>query len=153
ALGSERLAYSVVATGSVMPRLGDLGALIDLEYAQLSAAGPSESVAMEVWLAADASQSIVDSLKGHGIQVMSSETLDGLTDRLRHQGPGVALRFQLFAAIVLLLTAAGTVLVAGTVERRARADELAALRAQGLPDRTMRWTVHGATGLLAAVGV
>jgi ABC-type lipoprotein release transport system permease subunit len=148
-LGAEPVSYSVVATVTLLPRLGTSGALMDLQYAQLSNSGPNESAGFEVWLTADAPPSVVDALGRHGIQVVGQDSVASITDRLRQQGPGAALRFDLFAAVVLLLVGAGTIVVSSTVERRPRAEELAALRAQGLSARVARRVVYTGTGVMA----
>ncbi|HEU0240846.1 MAG TPA: FtsX-like permease family protein [Micromonosporaceae bacterium] len=153
ALGTEPVAYSVVATGRLLPRLETAGALMDLQYAELSNSGPSESVGLEVWLTADAPSSIVDALRRDGIEVVADDSTAAYVGRLRAQGPGAALRFEIFAAIVLLVVAAATVAVSAAVERRPRAEELAALRAQGLTERTVRRVVYGGTGVLAVAAV
>jgi hypothetical protein len=148
-LGESPVTYAVVARGSVLPRLGSIGAVMDLDYAELSLSDPSEAVGLEVWLSADAPSSIVDALTQRGVRVLGEQSIASVTDRLREQGPGLALRFELFAAVVLLLVAAGTIVVSSTVERRSRAEELAALRAQGLAERTVRGVTYGGLGVLA----
>jgi hypothetical protein len=65
----------------------------------------------------------------------------------------MALRFQLFTAAVGVLLAAGSLLVGAGVERRGRAAELAALRAQGLSARRVRRTGYGGYGALVAGGL
>jgi hypothetical protein len=152
-LGAEPVAYSTVATGTLLPRLGTTGALMDLQYALLTNSGPNESVGLEVWLTADAPPSVVDALGRHGIQVVGEDSVTAMTGRLRQQGPGTALRFDLFAAVVLLLVAAGTIVVSSTVERGPRAEELAALRAQGLSARAARRVVYTTTGALAVAAI
>jgi hypothetical protein len=159
-LGAEALPFAVVAEARLVPRL-DEGALVDLEYAQRSLASSVEVASLEVWLSADAPAGLVDRLRGAGLGVIDQTDTGAVTRRLAEQGPGVAVRFQLFAAAVVLLLAAGIVTVMASVERRPRAVELRALRAQGLPDRSVRLAGYGATvvlvtgavltGLLAAV--
>jgi putative ABC transport system permease protein len=152
-LGTEDVPYQPVATGSDLPRLGDAGAMMDLEYAQNTIGQANESVSLEVWLTADAPPAIVDKLRAGGLEVLTDTTLASITDELAARGPGVALRFQLFAAAVLLLLAAGALVVAGTVERRDRARELGALRNQGLSERAMRFAGYAASLLIVAAAV
>ncbi len=152
-LGVSGYAYQVVAATTVLPRLGASGGVADLEYAQRSLAGAPESAALEVWLNAAAPADTVDRLEAAGVQVLRQDTIADVTDRLADQGPGVALRFQLFAASVVLLLAAGTVVVTAAVERRGRVEELVALRMQGLTDRSMVIAGHGGTGVLAGGAV
>jgi hypothetical protein len=100
---------------------------------------------------------VVVGLKVRGIVVLKEETVQGRAGQLAQHGPGVALRFQLFAAGILLLLAVGMVVVSSTVERSARSEELRALRAQGLPGPAARIAglVGGAVlvGLAAITGV
>jgi hypothetical protein len=72
---------------------------------------------------------------------------------LASQGPAVALRFQLVAALLALLLAAGSLVLVSTVDRGARATELNALRTQGLSAPASRAVVAGGYALLAAAGV
>jgi putative ABC transport system permease protein len=152
-LGTERVAYEVVANVPILPRLGNSGALVDLQYAQRSVARSGEAAAFEVWLTPAAPPDIVDRLAKYGIQVAGQQTVAEVVERLADQGPGVALRFQLFAAAVVLLLAAGTVVVTAIVERRSRVEELAALRAQGLSEQSMSLAGYGGTGVLVITAV
>jgi len=144
--GTEQVPFEVVGTAAVLPRIGDLGVLVDLEYAQRTVGVAIENVALEVWLTADAPASLIDDLRSRGVTVLAEQTVGGARQRLADQGPGVVLRFQLFAALVVLLLAAGAVLVTATVEHRTRVDELVALRAQGLPSGSMVMAGYGGTG-------
>jgi putative ABC transport system permease protein len=159
-LGAESLPYTVIGQTRLLPRL-DEGALVDLEYAQRSVAATVEVANFEVWLSDDAPPGIVDRLRAAGLEVIDETDMAAVTRRLSGQGPGVALRFQVFAALVVLLLAAGIVAVMASVERRPRAAELRALRTQGLRNRSARLAGYGGTlvvvtgalltGLLAAV--
>jgi putative ABC transport system permease protein len=150
-LGGARVPYQVVAEVPVLPRVGAAGALVDLEYAQRSNDAPGETAALEVWLTGDAPDSLVDALRERGILVLSQDTVDGRSAELARHGPGLALRFQVFAAGVLLLLAAGTIVVASTVERTGRAEELRALRVQGLPAPAV--TLAGYAGSVSLAGL
>jgi hypothetical protein len=143
--------YQVVAEVPVLPRVGAAGALVDLEYAQRSNDAPGETAALEVWLTGDAPESLVGALRERGILVLSQDTVDGRAAELARQGPGLALRFQVFAAGVLLLLAVGTIVVASTVERTGRAEELRALRVQGLPAQAV--TLAGYAGTVSLAGL
>jgi putative ABC transport system permease protein len=152
-MGTEPVPYTVVATASVLPRLGARGALVDLEYAQHSIGGAAEVVTLEVWLAADAPADVVTRLRERGVEVMTDVTDDRLAGRLSDQGPGIALRFHLLSAAVLLLLAVGMVMIMGAVERRARSGELAALRAQGLARASVRRSGYGGAAVMVAGAV
>ena len=152
-LGTEAVPYRVVATASVLPRLGAQGSMVDLEYAQHSIGDATEAVTQEVWLAANAPADVVERLGERGVDVLSDVTTDELADRLADQGPGIALRFHLLSAAVLLLLAVGTLMIMGTVERRARVGELGALRAQGLSHAAVRRAGYGGVAVLVAGAV
>ena len=150
-MGTEEVAYRLVGSAGLLPRLGAAGALMDLEYAQRSTGRPDQAASLEVWLTADAPADIVPALAAGGIEVLTDTTVDAASDRFARQAPGLVLRFQLFAALILLLLAAGAIAVAATVDRRERAQEFGALRAQGLSERGMRFAGH-ASALLVVLG-
>jgi len=152
-MGADTVPYTVVTTASVLPRLGGRGVMVDLEYAQHSIGDANEVVTLEVWLAADAPASVVDGLRDRGVEVVTDVTAAELADRLSDQGPGIALRFHLLSAAVLLLLAVGTLMIMGTVERRARVGELGALRVQGLTRASVRRAGHGGAAVLVAAAV
>jgi hypothetical protein len=152
-LGTEAVPYRVVATASVLPRLGAQGSMVDLEYAQHSIGDATEAVTQEVWLSADAPADVLDRLRERGVDVLSDVTAGELADRLADQGPGIALRFHLLSAAVLLLLAVGTLMIMSTVERRARSGELGALRAQGLSHAAIRRAGYGGVAVLVGGAV
>jgi hypothetical protein len=152
-MGTERVAYQVVATTSLLPRLGTSGGLVDLEYAQRSGSRGAEAAILEVWLNAAAPPDAVARLRAAGIQVLTDESVDDVANGLAEQGPGEALTFQLFAGGIVLLLAAGTMVITLTVERRARLDELIALRAQGLSDASMVVASYGGAVVLVVAAV
>jgi hypothetical protein len=150
-LGGDRVSYQVVGTAAVLPGLGAQGVLVDLEYAQRDNDRPVESAALQVWLTADAPARVVDAIRAHGVDVLATDDLAAATRRYGDQGPGMVLRFDVFAALVALLLAGGMVVVTSTVERRARLEELTALRAQGLSRRAVLATGYG-SGAALVVG-
>jgi hypothetical protein len=152
-LGVPNIRYRMVGTGTALPRLGSAGVLMDLEYAQQSIGVTPESAALEVWLTANAPASIVDHLRASGVQVLTDTTADATANQLAHSGPGLSLRFGLFAALDLLLLGMGTLLVAAAVERPERAAELAALRRQGVSRRAIRIACHAGTLWVVGAGI
>ena len=152
-MGTERVAYQVVATTSLLPRLGTSGGLVDLEYAQRSGSRGAEAATLEVWLNAAAPPDAVTRLRAAGIQVLTDESVDDVANRLAEQGPGEALTFQLFAGAIVLLLGAGTMMITSTVERRARVEELTALRAQGLSEASMVVAGYGGTGVMVVAAM
>jgi putative ABC transport system permease protein len=152
-MGTERVAYQVVATTSLLPRLGTSGGLVDLEYAQRSGSRGAEAAVLEVWLNAAAPPDAVARLRTADVHVLTDESVHDVANRLAEQGPGEALTFQLFAGGIVLLLAAGTMMITSTVERRARVEELTALRAQGLSEASMVVAGYGGTGVLVVAAM
>ncbi|MFC7483228.1 hypothetical protein ACFQX7_28980 [Luedemannella flava] len=100
---SDLVAVQVAGAANAIPRLGASGALVDLEYALRDADVVGDG-SMEVWLAADAPDTLVAALADHGVRVVDD---DAIADRLatpRQQGPSVAMRFGLLVALVGLLS-------------------------------------------------
>jgi hypothetical protein len=147
--GSAVVPVRPAARAAVLPRLGASGVVVDLDYADRLVGDGGGAVVPQVWLAAGAPTSIVDGLVAAGLRVTGDETVAGRQARYGESGPAIALRFQLLgAALAVILAAAGLVLVAA-VERGPRADELAALRAQGLTGRAARAVAFGGYAWLA----
>jgi hypothetical protein len=119
--------------------------LVDLEYALRSNDTLSEATNLSVWLTADAPQSLVAALADHGVTVRGEQSAAVRAGDLASFGPGLDLLYEYFAAVVVLLLAAGVAVVGSTVESGGRVTELVALRAQGLSARGMR--VAGVAGM------
>jgi ABC-type antimicrobial peptide transport system permease subunit len=150
-LGGDLVNFQVVGTATVLPGLGASGVLVDLESAQRDNGRPVESTTLQVWLAAGAPAAVVDAITARGVVVLTDSRVADAAARFGKQGPGMVLRFDLFAALVVLLVAAGMVVVTSTVERRARLEELTALRAQGLSRRAVLAIGYG-TGACLVLG-
>jgi putative ABC transport system permease protein len=135
-----QLPATLAGVGGALPRLGDHGLLADLEYADRLAADFGTAEFLEVWLTADAPRDVVARLAGHDVTVATDTSVRDLTERYERQAMPVAVRFQLIAAAIAMLLAAGALAVAGSVERQSRAAELVALRMQGATDRHVRRT-------------
>ena len=147
------LPVQVAAALPELPLLGTGGALIDLDSADrlAAAAGDSGSAdVLQVWLTGAAPAAVLTRLRADGVTVLSQDTLAGTRGRLAADAAVVAQRFTLFGAVLGLIVAACVVVLVGEVERSARADELAALRAQGLSDRAA--TQLGYAGYAVLVG-
>ncbi len=140
--------FTQVAPVGAVPRFGRQGTLMDLEYADRSAATGRVAYNPQVWLGRNAPADALDRLRKQGLTIQSVEDLDSQRAALDSQGPAVAVRFhELAAGFAILLAACALWLVAG-VERRRRAGEIWALRAQGVSRRDA-----SASGYLAMVGV
>jgi hypothetical protein len=127
-----KLPVTLAGGASALPRLGRDGALVDLETADRMAGDLGIGDSMQVWLTADAPADLTRRLAERGIVTVRDDTTDTLADRYARQALPVTVRFQLLAAIVIVLLAAGALGVVAAVERRPRGAELLALRRQGL---------------------
>ena len=135
----------------LLPRLGREGVLLDLEYADRAGADFGGGDVLQVWLTSAAPQRFADRLAAEGVQTVAAESVTGLAERYRRQGTPVALRFQLLVAAGGVLLAAGTVGIVAAVERRPRAAEFAALRAQGASAAVVRSAARGGYAVLVTV--
>jgi len=135
----------------LLPRLGREGVLLDLEYADRAGADFGGGDVLQVWLTSAAPQRFADRLAAEGVQTVAAESVTGLAERYRQQGTPVALRFQLLVSAGGVLLAAGTVGIVAAVERRPRAAEFAALRAQGASAAVVRSAARGGYAVLVTV--
>ncbi len=135
-LGDTSLAVARAGAAGVLPGLGRSGILVDLEYADRMAASTADASGGAVWLSSDAPADIRDRLAAAGLSVLDSQSAAHDARYLSRQGPGEGLRYHLIAAVLALLLAIGGLALVAAVDRR-RGAELWALRAQGLPARTI----------------
>ncbi|MCP2322394.1 hypothetical protein HDA40_000901 [Hamadaea flava] len=160
-LGAPAVPVRVTGQVSALPRLGASGVLVDLTELDELAGVRLAAEQFQVWLTADAPESIVDELAKRQIRVLRSETPAQAADRLDDDAPAAIRRFALLAAILGLVIAATALLLAAASGRTATVKDLTALRVQGLPERAVRraglafygWPPAAATaaGLIAAV--
>jgi putative ABC transport system permease protein len=127
-----------VARTAAIPRLGTAGALVDFEYAERATGNDAHiTPALEVWLGPAAPPDVVERLAGHGVAVIGERSLADVRQRLDSQGPAVALRFHLVAAVAAVVLAVGSLVLVAAVDRRRRAEEVRALRRQGVSRRAV----------------
>ncbi|GAA2364504.1 FtsX-like permease family protein [Dactylosporangium salmoneum] len=136
--GSTSISEAIGGTALRLPRLGDTGVMVDLEYADRLGADFGAGESLQVWLNDSAPRDIKDRLRAQGLIVLGEETADGVADRYASFGPPLTLQFMLLSAIVGLALAVGSASVVAAVERRPRSRELGALRSQGAPSRLVR---------------
>ncbi|WBB68749.1 FtsX-like permease family protein [Micromonospora sp. WMMD812] len=141
-----------------LPRLGESGLLVDLEYAdRLAVEGQTGS--KEVWLGPAAPADALDRLRAQGLVVRYDRAITAEREDLHRQGPALALGFNLFAALAGVLIGAAGLVATAAADQRNRVAMLVALRRQGLPQRDVRggygWPVAVATaaGALATVAI
>jgi hypothetical protein len=153
ALGAQTVPARRVGGAALLPVLGRVGALVDLEYLDRVGSATLGDQTMQVWLARDAGWATVDRLVAAGLSVLADDSAEAAAARLGRQGPAVGLRFQLLVAALGMLLAAGAITVVAAVERPARATELAALRAQGLGRRAIRVVTVAGPTVLAGLAI
>jgi hypothetical protein len=150
----------VVGTTTVLPRVGTLGRLVDLEFLERISADVAALPLAEVWLGPGAPRDAVERLRAAGLVPGAELTLDGVLTSLAQQGPAVALRFHVATGAIALVLALGATLLVVAGDRSDRIEEQRALRTQGLRRRDLAvasrrgylWVVVGgvAAGLVAA---
>ncbi|WP_034215951.1 FtsX-like permease family protein [Actinoplanes subtropicus] len=149
AFGREPTPVRVAATATALPVLGRRGVLADLDATRRVIGDASPPGQFQVWLAPGARPGIVAALTRAGLTVGSDVTIAGRARDLDEQAPAVVTRFALLAGVVVLLLAAAALGVAAAVDRRARLDQLRALRVQGLPRNVAVATAYaGMVGLV-----
>ncbi|WP_433614005.1 FtsX-like permease family protein [Dactylosporangium sp. CA-139114] len=136
--GSVSISEEVAATARALPQLGTKGVLLDLEYADRLSADFGAGESLQVWLNSSAPANITRLLRDQGLIVLGEESIAGTADRYASFGPPLTLQFMLLSAIVGLALAIGAAVVVAAVERRPRARELGALRAQGASARMVK---------------
>jgi hypothetical protein len=119
----------------VLPRVGSLGRLVDLEFLGRIAFEVTAVPLAEVWLGPRAPHDAVDRLRAAGLVPGAERTLTGVLDSFAQQGPAVALRFHVATGGIALLLAVGATLLVAAGDRADRVDELRALRTQGVRRR------------------
>ena len=143
---------TVTSTG-VLPRLLRNGSMADLGYALDAMGAAPNPLDYQVWLSSSATPEVRASLAKAGLDVVSTETVDGRVAQLDRSGGALALRLFLLAALVALVLGAGTLLANAYVVIRRRAYELAALRALGAPHAVLVRAARREQVTLALTGV
>ena len=92
----------VVGTTTVLPRVGTLGRLVDLEFLERIAGDITALPQAEVWLGPGAPRDAVERLRAAGLVPGAELTLDGVLTSLAQQGPAVALRFHVATGAIAL---------------------------------------------------
>ncbi len=128
----------VQVTAGMLPRLGTNGVLADLEYLERTLLGPPRQVRSEVWLGPNAPADAAERLRRAGLAVSGVGGISQSRSALARQGPALAMQFHLASAIFGMVLAVGGLGLVAAVDRRRRADDLRALRRQGLSARVAR---------------
>lgn len=147
-LSSAGRQVQVLEVAPGLPGSGSGGYLADFEYAErLAGSGSGTSALTEVWLSAQTPDSVLLSLRER-LSVHHEDTVDSRASDLLLAGPGQSARLHLLTSVLGLLLAAAGIVVVATAERRERADELRALRVQGMAARPA-----ASSGLLGYAGL
>ncbi|MEV6633027.1 FtsX-like permease family protein [Actinoplanes sp. NPDC051470] len=127
-----------VADLDALPGVGRPGTMVDLDYADRLATDGGPSSGAQVWLNADAPGDILNRLSAAGLVVTGDQRASDVRASLDRQGPALALIFAVVIAVLAAGLAAGALVLAGTVDRARRVEDLSALRAQGLSRQALR---------------
>lgn len=136
--GADAIDVETVAVAPVLPRFRGSSGLVDLGELDAALGVSVADERLEVWLADADDEQTVRKLRDLGVQIRSSTSADAVRATLNEQGPAGVRRFQLGVFGLGVLIAAVALLLLAGVERPGRAAELANLRRQGLPERTVR---------------
>ncbi|GIE97178.1 FtsX-like permease family protein [Paractinoplanes rishiriensis] len=142
-----------------VPGVGTPGVLADLDYADRLAVDGAPSSTGQVWLAAGAPADVLTRLRDAGLVVTSDVRARDVRSGLDEQGPALALWFYVIVAALATALAAGALVLAATVDRARRVEDLSALRGQGLDRSAVRqstlWTYPVLVGaaVLAGTGI
>lgn len=136
-----------------LPVLGGDGVVVDLPLLRTMARGTETESRWSVWLGDAAPSDAVDRLTAAGLLVDSTGSLADREGLLGRQGPALALRLLLACAVAGACLAAAAVAIAVAVTGRRRSFELAALRAVGVPRRSLLGACVGEQVLLLGAGL
>jgi len=130
----------VIRQVGALPRLGSSGVLTDLSELDNLVGVRLSGEQLQVWLTADAPDSLVDALAQRGIRTLRQDTLATAAAAHDDDAPAAVRRFALLAAVLGLLIAATALLLAAASGRVSAVRDLAALRLQGLREPVVRRT-------------
>ena len=127
-----------------IPGAGTPGTMVDLDYADRLSADAELTGVGQVWLSPKAPPDVLASLEAHGLTIVSDIRAAEVHRALNDQGPALALWFYVIVGCLAAALAAGALILAATVDRPRRVEDLSALRGQGLNRAALRqaalWT-------------
>lgn len=160
-IDDQLIRYDAQTNLAGLPGLGASGILLDLEYAERLATAPGIAASPQVWLSADAPDSVVDRLREEGLVIAADNTITDLQTAINTSGAAMALGFYRFAVGAAVLVGLGALALVIAVDRRTWSRGLRDLRTQGVTERTTVaaavWSYGGiviagaVAGVLAAV--
>jgi hypothetical protein len=140
ALDGFRTPATVAGRAWVLPRLEDVGALVDLGLALRTSDEALPSLRLQVWAAPDAGSvtALSRRLDAAGVRVVGATSVAERRAELDRSGPALSLLLLLGVAGSALAVAVLAVVGLALVQGRARAVETAALRTAGVRRATLR---------------
>jgi putative ABC transport system permease protein len=152
-LDGRPMAIDRIAHLPAVPAAGDRAMIFDLEYADRLSLDASPADGAQVWLNAKAPADVLDRLEAHGLVVVHDTRADQVRRQLDQQGPALALWFYVLAGCLAVALAAGALILAATVDRARRVEDLSALRGQGLSRAALRQATLWTYPVLVAIAV
>ncbi|GLW34195.1 FtsX-like permease family protein [Actinoplanes regularis] len=152
-LDYRRVPVTIAGRLPAIPRLGAPGLLVDLEYADRVSTDGEPTTTGQVWLSRQAPPDVLDRLAAHGVEVTGDLRAAQISARLGRQGPAVALGYAVLVAVLVALLAAGVLVLTAAAGRDRQAEDLSALRVQGLSRSAVRRAALWAHPLLVAAAV
>jgi hypothetical protein len=151
--GGQAVPVELAAQPHILPVLGTSGIMADLDSVRRIAADAQLAGNAQVWLAADAPPGIADALEKQGLTVLDERTTAGLAAQWAAQADVISAPFELFTVLLAVLVAATMVAVVAIVEREPQAEQLRALRVQGLSRRVAVTSAYAGVAALVAAGL
>jgi putative ABC transport system permease protein len=127
-------------------------AIVDMRYAELTAANYFPQADQQVWLAAGAGPAIEKKLRAAGVRILAVRNISTVAALLGRQGPGLANILFLVDAAAAVLLASGSAVLGLYISARRRRYEYAALEATGVPRSVLRRSLLIEMGVLTAFG-
>jgi hypothetical protein len=135
---TQTVAYFRVAQyASVLPLVVDDGVLMDVRYLSAELPDFATEAQWQVWLGPAAPPDALARLNAAGLYVAHVHTEQARVHLLGRQGPALALLLLLVCAVAGAVLAVGGTAISISASSRRRSYEIAALRAVGVPRRSL----------------
>ncbi|MEV6347334.1 ABC transporter permease [Actinoplanes sp. NPDC051851] len=141
---------TVAARIPAVPQLGTPARLIDLEYADRLSTDGTPATTGQIWLGEGAPADVLERVAAQGVVVTGDLRAGQAARRLARQGPAVALGYAALVAVLVVLLAAGVLVLTAVAGRAGLIEDLTALRAQGLSRAAARRVALWSYPLLVA---
>jgi putative ABC transport system permease protein len=144
--------FRAVSVQKQVPGAEGGAAIVDMRYAELTAANYFPQADQQVWLAAGARPAIEMKLRAAGVKILAVRSISTVAALLGRQGPGLANILFLVDAAAAVLLASGSAVLGLYISARRRRYEYAALEATGVPRSALRRSLLIEMGVLTAFG-